>query len=173
MDNGLLTGAVYLDLKKAFDTVDHKTLLNKLSRIGMRNTELSWFKDYLDNRQQCVRVNNTDSCYLNVNCGVPQGSILGPLLFILYVNDLPTVINKCKVVLYADDTLLLYAHKDENEIKKVLEYDLENVAKWFDQNKLHLNVKKTKWSMFGTRQRLLRSQCPSVRVNGGNLEHGH
>jgi hypothetical protein len=171
MNEGLLTGAVYLDLKKAFDTVDHQTVLKRMSSLGIKDTELSWFSDYLDNRKQCVRINNTESEYLQVNCGVPQGSILGPLLFILYVNDLPNVIQNSKIFLYADDTLLLFASNDTNKIKRALEQDLKHATEWFSINKLHLNVNKTKWTLFGTWQRLRLSDLPDISVNGENLEH--
>ncbi len=112
--------------------------------FGIENSDASWFRKYLDNREQCVRVNNEDSDYLNVTCGVPQGSILGPLLFVIYVNDLHNCLKKCKVVLYADDTLLTFAHHDVEEINMSLEDDLSSASVWFRLNKLHLNVKKTK-----------------------------
>ena len=100
MDNGKLTGAVFLDLKKAFDTVDHQVLLSKLAKLGILNTELTWFTNYLSNRYQCTVVNNAHSEYKCIPVGVPQGSILGPLLFICFINDLPNVISESKIILY-------------------------------------------------------------------------
>ncbi len=111
--------------------------------------------------------NNSD--FLTVSYGVPQGSILGPSLFTLYVNDLPLHVKQCKITLYADDTLLLFAHKDLNVIKQVLESDLANATFWLKENKLHLNVSKTKWTLFSTQKRLHGVMCRSVTVNGQEL----
>ena len=111
MDNGLYTGAVYLDLKKAFDTVNSDTLLFKLKCLGIENNELRWFQNYITDRNQCVQHATATSEYLPITCGVPQGSILGPLLFTIYVNDLPHVIKHCKIALYADDTILMFASR--------------------------------------------------------------
>ena len=106
MDQGLLTGAVLIDLRKPFDTVDHQTLNNKLQSYGIMGTELSWFADYLRNRKQMVGFGSELSDPCPITFGVPQGSILGPFLFILLVNDLPLTTNHCSILMYADDTVL-------------------------------------------------------------------
>lgn len=106
LDNSSLTGAAFLDLKKAFDCVDSKTLLFKLQYIGVKNFEHLWVKSYLEERQQCVKFLNSVSPNLPVTCGVPQGSILGPLLFTFFINDLKRYISHCKLHMYADTILL-------------------------------------------------------------------
>ncbi len=105
MDKGLLTGAVYMYLKKAFDTMDHATLLNKPNNLGIPCTELCWFDNYLTDREQCLRHGCNNSDFLPVSYGVLQGSILGPSLFTLYVNGLPLHVKQCNITLYADNTL--------------------------------------------------------------------
>merc|ERR1711911_358890 len=102
---------VLIDLQKAFDTVDHDILINKLRAIGV--SSVFWFRSYLSDRKQCVEVNGTRSEFLPINCGVPQGSILGPQLFLIYVNDMVTSVD-CRLSLYADDSALLFAHSDPN-----------------------------------------------------------
>ena len=149
MDRGFVTGAIFLDLKKAFDTVDHEILINKLASYGIKDNELDWFKSYLCNRSQAVHVNSFLSDFKTYNTGIPQGSILGPLLFIIFVNCLPDVVT-CKTVMYADDTSLMCKAKDVNELKVKLESNLKAVANWFKANKLTLNTDKTKFMVFGT-----------------------
>lgn len=156
MDQGQVTGVVYLDLKKAFDTVDHKLLLTKLLRYGINGTELQWFTNYLQNRSQSVSVNGAISDSCKVTCGVPQGSILGPLFFIMFINDLSSSIQKSKVILYADDTALFYSSKSMEEIENALNHDLEIAYKWLQVNKLHLNVGKTEYMLVGCPQKLCR-----------------
>ena len=103
IDNGLMTGAVFLDFKKAFDSVDHSLLLDKLYNLGILDREHEWFANYLDGRKQIVDYQGILSAANSVEVGVPQGSILGPLLFVLHVNDLPNAICHCSVLMYADD----------------------------------------------------------------------
>ena len=118
-DNGLITASVFLDFSKAFDTVDHAILLHKLKSVGLDNNSLNWFESYLSSRQQVTSIDNTLSSSLPVSVGVPQGSILGPLLFIIYINDMPNIVKHCKILLYADDTLLYYSSKSaKSEIRK-------------------------------------------------------
>ena len=159
-DSGELVGAIMLDLKKAFDTVDPDILTQKLQWFGVSNIPLSWFKDYLSDRNQLVQFKSELSNERPIKCGVPQGSILGPLLFILYVNDLPKVCSKTKVILYADDTAILCRGKSIAQIQKTLNSEMGLCSVWFTQNKLHLNVSKTKSMLFGTSQRLSSIKAP-------------
>ena len=131
------------DLKKAFDTVDHDILLEKLSQYGIKNTEHKWFSSYLGNRRQCCRVNGITSNFENITCGVPQESCLGPLLFLLYINDLPCALNCSKVTMYADNTSLANSANDFKDITSTMNAELENLKVWLHGNKLSLNVAKT------------------------------
>ena len=116
IDKGLLTGLIFLDLSKAFDTLDHNIMLDKLALLGMNRFAVQWFRSYLTTRTQCVCVNRLLSEPQPIPFGVPQGSVLGPLLFIIYINDLPLVVQGCSIELYADDTLIYFASKSVSEI---------------------------------------------------------
>ena len=110
MDKGQYTAMIFVDLKKAFDTVNHEILLKKLEKYGVTGSENAWFASYLCNRRQFCRVNGVSSGLDDINCGVPQGSCLGPLLFMIYINDLPFSLQSCQVNMYADDTTFLQKH---------------------------------------------------------------
>ena len=129
---------IYLDLKKAFDTVSHNLLLNKLVRLGLMPRTVSWFDSYLLDRVQRTKINDACSTYLTVPYGVPQGSILGPTLFSLYINDLVYFVN-CDMIFYADDTVIL--SKDPI----LLHTNLNRIYNWCNQNYLTINIKKSQW----------------------------
>ena len=148
MDQGMLTGSVFIDLRKAFDTVNHDLLLAKLYDYGVTGGELDWFKDYLSNRKQLVDFHNAYSEPLSLTSGVPQGSILGPLLFVIFVNDLPNAIKSCSTLMYADDTVIFYTGKSINEIENVVSADLSMLNSWLNVNKLFLHVDKTRMRSF-------------------------
>ena len=120
MDLGKLVGLVFIDLKKAFDTVDHSILCKKLELYGVHHRELSWFKSYLTNRKQFCRVNGVDSEIGDMEIGVPQGSCLGPLLFLVYINDLPQAVLDSNVSMYADDTSLCYQSHDMTRLNEAI-----------------------------------------------------
>ena len=147
----MCTGIVFVDLKKAFDTVDHDILLEKLSHYVIKNTERKWFSSYFGNRRQCCRVNGITSNIENIICGVPQGSCHGPLLFLLYINDLPFAVKCSKVAMYADDTSLTHSAKDVKDITSTMNIEFENLKVWLHVNKLSLNVAKTTSMLIGTR----------------------
>ncbi len=161
---GNYTGMVLIDLQKAFDTVDHVILLNKLKALGISSVD--WFKSYLCDRTQIVNVNQVDSAPCVISCGVPQGSILGPLLFLCYVNDMPISV-ECKLLLYADDSALLVSGKDPKLIAEKLSIELESCRQWMVDNKLSLHVGKTEAILFGTQRKLkLVNQDFSIVCNG-------
>ena len=136
-------------MPKAFDTVDHTILLKKLEIYGITGANLAWFRSYLTNRKQYICINNdTKTNEQKVTCGVPQGSILGPLLFLIYVNDLPSASNLLNTIMFADDTNLFFEHKDISFLFSTVNRELQNINEWFISNKLSLNVKKTKFSIF-------------------------
>ena len=170
LDEDKLVGSVMLDLSKAFDLVDHSILLQKLRRYGVRGDELKWFKGYLDGRRQRVCVGEEKSAWSDVKRGVPQGSILGPLLFILYANDLPQEVQHCEVKQYADDTTLSHVSSDAVDLESGLVADLESVVRWVDANKLRLNVNKTQMLLMSRKRREQELEQVGVRV--GDQEIG-
>jgi hypothetical protein len=135
--------AIFLDLSKAFDSINHDILLSKMLKYGVRGVAHSWFSSYLSNRQQFVSLSSGEkSNTLNVSCGVPQGSILGPLLFLLYINDLPHHINNCHVILYADDTTLVVADRTLDDTVNKCNQVLQQVSQWLKTNHLRVNTDK-------------------------------
>ena len=143
LDKGDCVVGIYLDFSKAFDTVNHEILLQKLIMYGIQDIALEWFRDYLTNRSQYVTYNFKKSAKENITCGVPQGSILGPLLFLIYINDLAMVSNAFLSVLFADDTNLFISGHDIETLCNKINEDLEKIQEWLCANKLSLNVMKT------------------------------
>ena len=129
---------VLIDLHKAFDTFDHQILLKKMKYLGFSKNTISWFKSYLCERKFQISINTSYSSPANLLCGVPQGSILGPLLFLLYINGLPQAFVSDSL-LYADDTHIVFQHKSEIEIEKQLIRDFSSMCDWFVDNKLSIH----------------------------------
>ena len=151
MDRGYLNGVIFLDLKKAFDCVDHEILLKKLILYGCNGLTLDWFRSYLTNRTQMCKIAQTVSGEAVITCGVPQGSNLGPLLFLIYVNDLPNCLSFSNASLFADDTNLTTSGISAEVAQSQLNEDLENVHRWLLANKLTLNIDKTEYMLIGSR----------------------
>ena len=160
---GNLVGMVALDLRKAFDTVDHAILLDKLKHYGFLSSSLSWFTSYLTDRRQISQINGSLSDSADIRTGVPQGSILGPLLFVIYMNDLPTSLEHCHVNMYADDTAFYISAPSVNEITLYLQTDLVNVSHWLNVNKLSLHIGKTSTMLICSRQK--RCHLPVKDIN--------
>ena len=156
VENNQQSIGIFLDLSKAFDTIDHNILLHKLTYYGFRGKALDWFSSYLSNRKQYVIYNNEKSTMEKLTCGVPQGSILGSLLFILYVNDIVNTSSVLEFVLFADDTTILYSHEDLASKIDVVNNELKEVTNWFKANRLSVNAKKTNYMLLETRQRNLK-----------------
>ena len=125
IDDGNVTVGVFIDLAKAFDTVDHNILLEKLNHYGIRGIANSWFASYLSNRSQYVACNKHNSTRLPIKCGVPQGSILGPILFLMYINDLNQISSILRTIMFADDTNLFLSGKNINVLEQMLNKELE------------------------------------------------
>lgn len=144
LDEGLAVSALFLDLRKAFDCVDHSVLMKKLRNAGIRGPPLDLLCDYLTNRKQCVRLGNSVSEIEDIDIGIPQGSVLGPLLFLVYVNDIQYLPLSGEASLFADDTGLFYVSKSVNQNVAIMSEDLPVVKDFLDINRLSLNVGKTK-----------------------------
>ena len=162
MDKGQPALTAFIDFRKAFDCVQHPILLGKLSSIGIGKEAVNWFESYLTNREQRVLANNTYSSLQPVTQGVPQGSVLGPLFYIIYANDINKIIKFCEIALYADDTVLYTANaKFSKSIDKVQE-DMSALACWCVQNGIRMNTDKTKLMVFGSAQKI--EQLPPIEV---------
>ena len=148
LDNGDYVVGIFLDFSKAFDTVNHAILLDKMYHYGIRSSALDWFKSYLNNRRQYVTYDGVVSTTKIISCGVPQASILGPLLFLIYINDLLHVCNESIPILFADDTNLFFSGKNLPDLEKRINEELNDISLWLKVNKLSLNIKKTHYMIF-------------------------
>ncbi|KAJ4933624.1 hypothetical protein JOQ06_030448, partial [Pogonophryne albipinna] len=161
VDAGKYNGMVMLDLQKAFDTVNHSILIDKLKAIGFDSLSVSWMQSYLEGREQMVEVNSTLSPPpLPVSCGVPQGSILGPLLFLIYANDMSSACD-CNLFLFADDSALLVSGRSKLQVEKTLSSELGRICTWLADNRLSLHLRKTE-----SKNKLRKTDGFSVTVGG-------
>ena len=168
IDDSKYAIGIFIDLKKAFDTINHDILLQKVHCYGVRGVSSNWLKSYLTNRMQYVNFNGFESDRLLLDCGVPQGSVLGPTLFLLYINDLCKVSESLKFILFADDTNIFYTNKSYNKLFSVVNEELCKLSEWFRLNKLTLNVSKTNYMLFGRKQRLA-SDSNKLRIDDNEI----
>ena len=161
------TIGVFVDFKKAFDTVNHEILKKKLEHYGVRGQALNWLTSYLYDRSQFVTYANTNSRMEKIVCGVPQGSILGPILFLIYINDIGNVSKKLKLVLFADDTNFFLSHTNITILCEQFNQELEILNEWFCLNKLSLNLQKTSYMIF--RKKNQKEDC-NIMINGTALQ---
>ena len=169
-DKGLVTGMILVDLQKAFDTIDDDILFKKLSAFGFSNHTFVWFKSYLSNRSFSVNVENCYSGPSNITYGVQQGSILGPLLFLIYVNDMPQAV-KSNLLVYVDDSFLVFQGKDVIETEKQLNENFTNICECFVDNRLsiHFGEDKIKYILFASKRKVkrvpkLKIKCKKIQI---------
>ena len=170
IDQGSYACGIFLDLCKAFDTVDHGILLSKLEYYGIRGLAHDWFSSYLTNRKQYVSINGTDSNLQNITYGVPQGSVLGPLLFLLYINDMTKTSKILEFHLFADDTNLFLSDKSIIALESKLNNELNLISTWLRANKLSLNIDKTNYVVFHSPQRKLHYNM-NISISNKQIEN--
>ena len=164
IDNGLLNGVLFIDLKKAFDTIDHEIILRKLANYGVDQSALRFFASYLCNRSQKCSVNGALSRASKLTYVVPQGSILGPLLFLIYINDLPNCLDISCAKMFADDTNITVPGCTFAELEQATNSELNNLYNWLKANKLSLNIAKTEFMVISTRQKFLAENCSEINI---------
>ena len=168
IDNQFLTCGVFIDMEKAFDTVNHDILLKKLEHYGIKGIASCWLSDYLTCRKQRVKIDDNLSKYRQITCGVPQGSILGPLLFLIYINDMHKATKFCTLYHFADDTNLLYSNRNEKLLRKNVNIDLRLIFQWLCANRLSVNVEKTEFIIFKSQRKSLKERL-TLKLNGKTI----
>ena len=155
-------------MQKAFDTVDHKILLHKLEFYGIRGVCNDWFKSYISKRKQLVSINGYNTDLMPVNCGVPQGSVLGQLLFLIYINDLQKAIRYCKVHNFANDTNLFHTSQSAIILNKLVNHDMKQLNNWLSANKISRNVEKAELVIFKSPRKVLSDEI-KIKLTGKRL----
>ena len=166
IDNKLSVLSIFIDFSKAFDTVNHQILLSKMHHYGIRGQILSWFKEYLKDRQQYVILNNEKSPTTTVTLGVPQGSILGPMLFLIYINDISNIFSQSKTILFADDMTMYLTGQSPEQLIQNANSELEKLYEWCLCNRLTINANKTNFMLFTINQSL---NLPRLHINNQTI----
>ena len=172
IDNGLVNGVIFIDLKKAFDTIDHTILIRKLRIYGVDSSSLKWFESYLCGRNQKCSTNGHLSNTAPVTGGVPQGSNLGPLLFLVYINDLPNCLTLASPRIFADDTNITFAASTMTDLENAVNLELRNLQRWLITNRLSLNIAKTEFMVIGSNQRIhtLSNNQIDIEIDGKSIK---
>ncbi len=170
MDKRQVTGVVYLDLKKAFDTVNRSLLLRKLGAYGVDDRCVKWFRSYLTHRTQCTTIGEVSSTKRSVPVGVPQGTVLGPLLFLIYINDITECLKNTQASLFADDTMVYCSGSTRNELQENLNGDLSRIKKWLNDHRLTINAEKSQFMVIGSSQRIKAFESMILRIDEDELE---
>lgn len=168
IEKGKIVVAVFLDLKRAFETIDRERLLRKLQRLGVRGRELEWLRNYLSQRTQTTKFGGVTSSEAEVEIGLPQGSKLAAILFLLYINDIKSCLMHLMILLFADDTLLYYSGDNVDEIERKVNEDLERINKWLNVNKLKLNLQKTKYMVITKNDQV--EYDLNIKINNESIE---
>ena len=170
INRSVITAAVYIDFSKAFNCVQHSILLEKLKKLNLHQNIIQWISSYLTDREQRTLVNNTLSSSLSVRQGVPQGSVLGPLFYIIYSNDIEDNIKNSGFAFYADDTVIFSKKKDLAQAETDLQTDLDSITKWCNTNKIYINSAKTKAMFFGSKAKIASIKLPSFNINDQDIQ---
>ena len=171
IDNKKANFALFLDLKKAFDTVDHEILVSKLVKYGVIGNENNWFKSYLTNRSQYCSIDGQESEILGIECGIPQGSCLGPLLFIIYLIDFERCLEYSRANMYADDTEITISSNNQVELIETAQAELLNISEWMRINKLSRNPTKTEYMIIDhPHRRKIGESLPQLFINGEKIK---
>ena len=168
MSDGILTGVCSFDITKCFATINHSILMRKMIYYGFQNNDIKWFQSYLHNREQIVSCHNKLSGKCKLDIGVPQGSVLGPLLFLIYVNDINRHVHLGTCNLYADDTLIYCTGNSIVELNNTMQKCVDDIQEWYEQNKLVINRSKSNVMLVTTRQMLYHMVDKELNVLIGN-----